>query len=120
MFKTVISFTLPSGSLKPLSIGYVNDLYRGISPRNCSRDERGQIETRVHLQSLEQKMQLNKERSAFFHNISLIHLSLISVPMILYSQICCQYWITTKMKYSKYQVVSQSFLNATMKKAILE
>ena len=40
--------------------------------------------------------------------------------MILYSQVCCQYWLTTKMKYSKYQVVSQSLLNATTKKAILE
>ena len=40
--------------------------------------------------------------------------------MILYRQVCCQYWLTTKMKYSKYQVVSQSFLNATTKKAILE
>ena len=67
-------FTLPSGSLKPLSIEYVNDVYRGISAKNCSRDERGQFETRVHLESLEQKMQLNKEWSAFFHNISLIHL----------------------------------------------
>ena len=27
--------------------------------------------------------------------------------MILYLQVCCQYWLTTKMKYSKYQVVSQ-------------
>ena len=67
-------FTLPSGSLKPLSIEYVNDVYRGISAKNCSRDERGQFETRMHLQSLEQKMQLNKEWSAFFYNISLIHL----------------------------------------------
>ena len=113
-------FTLPSGSLKPLSIEYVNDVYRGISAKNCSRDERGQFETRMHLQSLEQKMQLNKEWSAFFQNIFFINLQLISVLMILYSQACCQYWLTTKMKYSKYQVVSQSFLNATTKKAILE
>ena len=67
-------FTLPSGSLKPLSIEYVNDVYRGISAKNCSRDERGQFETRMHLQSLEQKMQLNEEWPAFFQNIFLINL----------------------------------------------
>ena len=65
---------MPSGSLKPLSTEYMNDIYRGISAKNCSRDERGKFETRVHLQSLVvQKMQLNKEWSAFSHNISLIH-----------------------------------------------
>ena len=52
----------------------MNDVYRGISANNCSRDEREQFETQEHLQSLEQKMQLNKEWSAFFYNISLIHL----------------------------------------------
>ena len=65
-FKTVIKFTLPSSSFKPLSIEYVNDVYRGISAKNCSRDERGQSETRLHLQSLEQKMLCNKEWLAFF------------------------------------------------------
>ena len=73
-FRTVITFILPNGSLKPLSIEYVNDAYRRISAKNCSRDKRGQFETRVHLLSLEQKMQISKEWSAFFHNISLIHL----------------------------------------------
>ena len=98
----------------------MNDVYRGISGKNCSRDETEQFETRVNLQNLEQKMQLNKKWSAFFHNISLIHLQLIFVLMILYSQVCCQYWLTTKMEYSKYQVVSPGFVNATTKKAILE
>ena len=65
-FKTVIKFTLPSSNLKPLSIEYLNDVYRGISAKNCSRDERGQSETRVHLQSLAQKMQPNKEWLEFF------------------------------------------------------
>ena len=51
-FKTVIKFTLTSSSLKPLSIENVNDVYRGISAKNCSIDERGQSEKRVHLQSL--------------------------------------------------------------------
>ena len=46
---TVITFTLLNGSLKPLSIEYVNDLHRGISTKNCARDERGQFETQVHL-----------------------------------------------------------------------
>ena len=41
-FKTVIKFTLPSSSLMPLAIEYLNDVYRGISAKNCSRDERGQ------------------------------------------------------------------------------
>ena len=59
-FKTVIKFTLPSGSLKPLLIQYVNDVYRGISAKNFPRDERGQSETRVHLQRLKQKMLSNK------------------------------------------------------------
>ena len=31
---------MPSGSLKPLSIEYMNDVYRGISDKNCSRNER--------------------------------------------------------------------------------
>ena len=66
-------FTLSSGSLKLLSIEYVDDAYRGISAKDCSGHEGGQFETRVHLQSLEQKMQLSKEWSAFFHNTSLIH-----------------------------------------------
>ena len=44
--------------LMPLSIEYVNNVYRVISAENCSRDERGQSETRLHLQSL-----------SFFHNI---------------------------------------------------
>ena len=57
-FKTVIKFTLPSSSLKPLSTECVNDMYRGISAKNCSRDGRGQSETRVHLQSL-----------SFFYNV---------------------------------------------------
>ena len=36
---------LPSNSLQPLSIEYVNDLYRGISANNCSKEERGLSET---------------------------------------------------------------------------
>ena len=51
-FKTVIKFTMPSARLKPLSTEYMNDMYRSISAKNCSRDERGQFETRVHLQIL--------------------------------------------------------------------
>ena len=51
------------------SIEYVHDVYRGISAKNCSRNERGQSETLVHLQSLDQKMLSNKEWLAFFHNI---------------------------------------------------
>ena len=56
--KTVIKFTLPSSSLKALSIEYVNNMYRGTGAKNCSRDERGRCEIRVHLQNL-----------AFFDNI---------------------------------------------------
>ena len=44
-------------------------MYRCVNAKNCSRDERGQSETRVHLQSLGQKMLSNKEWLAFFHNI---------------------------------------------------
>ena len=62
-------FILPSDSLKPLSIEYEHDVYRGVSATNCSRDEREQFESRVHLQSLEQDMLSNKEWLAFFHNI---------------------------------------------------
>ena len=47
--KNVTKLTLPSSSLRPLPIEYVNDMYQGISAKNCSRDERGQYETRVHL-----------------------------------------------------------------------
>ena len=49
----------------------MNNLYRGISAKNCSRDERGQSEIRVHLQSLEHKMLSKKEWLAFFHNIKM-------------------------------------------------
>ena len=45
---------------------YVHDAYRGISAKNCSRDKRGQPETRVRLQSLELKMLSNKEWLVFF------------------------------------------------------
>ena len=55
--------------LKSLSLEYVNHVYRGISVKNCSRNEKGQSKTRVHLQSSEQKMQSNKEWLPFFHNI---------------------------------------------------
>ena len=61
-FKAVAKFTLPSSSLKPLLVEYVNDVYQGISSKNCSRDEREQSETRVHLQSL-----------TFFHSIKNKH-----------------------------------------------
>ena len=46
--KTVITFTLSSSSLKPLSTEYVNNMYRNISAKNCSREEKGQSEARVH------------------------------------------------------------------------
>ena len=58
--KTVIKFTLPISSLKPLSIEYVNDVYRGFSAKNCSTGERGETETQV------QKIQPSKEWLAFF------------------------------------------------------
>ena len=40
-FKTVVKFTLPSNSLRPLSIECVNNVNRVISAENCSRDEKG-------------------------------------------------------------------------------
>ena len=60
-FKTVIKFTLPSSSLKPLSIENVNDVYRGISAKNCPRDKTEQCGERLHLQSLEQKKVRNRD-----------------------------------------------------------
>ena len=69
MLQENYKFILPSSSLKPLSVKYVNDVHQGISAKNCSRKERGQSETWVHLKSLEQKMLSNKEWLAFFHNI---------------------------------------------------
>ena len=65
----IIKFILTSSSLKPLSIEYVNHLYWGISAKNYSREERGQSEKWVRLESLEQKLLPNKEWLAFFHNI---------------------------------------------------
>ena len=44
-YKKIIKFILPSSSLKPLSVKYVNDVYRGISAKNCSSKETGQSET---------------------------------------------------------------------------
>ena len=55
-FKTVATFTLPSRTLKSLSIEIVKDVYLGINGKNVPRDKRRQSETRAHLQSLEQKM----------------------------------------------------------------
>ena len=60
-FKAVIKFTLRSSILKPLSIEYMNDTYRDISAKSCSRDKRGQSGTRVDLQSLEQKILSHKK-----------------------------------------------------------
>ena len=40
-FKTITKFTLPSISLKLLLIEYEKGVYRGISAKKCSRDERG-------------------------------------------------------------------------------
>ena len=68
-YKKIIKFILPSSSLKPVSVKYVNDLHRGISAKNCSWKERGQSGTWVHLKCLEQKMMSNKEWLAFFQNI---------------------------------------------------
>ena len=68
-YKTITKFILPGSSLKSLSVEYVNNVYRGICIKNCSRKERGQSESSVHLEGLEQKMLSNKEWLAFFHNI---------------------------------------------------
>ena len=57
--------------LNSVSKEYANDVYRGISAKDCSKDERGQSETPVHLQNLEQKILSNKERLASFHNIKI-------------------------------------------------
>ena len=68
-FKAVMKFTLPSSNLKTLSIEYVNDVPQGISIKYYSREGRGQSETQVHLQKLEEKILSKKEWLAFFHNI---------------------------------------------------
>ena len=52
----------------------MNVVYRDNDAKNCSREKRGQFEPRADLESLEQKMQLNREWSGFFHNVSSIHL----------------------------------------------
>ena len=54
-------------------------MYQDMSAKNCPRDEGGQSETRVHLQSLEHNMLSDKEWS-------LIYFHFISVLMILYVQ----------------------------------
>ena len=111
-FKTVIKLTLPSCSLISLSIEYVNDVHRDISPKNCSRDKRRQFETRVHLQSL-----------TFFHDIknkqylfSLFVTYLCADNFV--QHVHCQYWLNTKMKFFKWN--SKFRLNSTTKKPILE
>ena len=47
----------------------MNDVYGGISANNCTKNERGHSETRVHLRTLEQEMLFNKEWLTFIHNI---------------------------------------------------
>ena len=70
-FNTHIKFTLPNSTLKPLSIEYLNDMHRGISTKNCSRDERGRSETRLHLQSLLVFHKIkNKQHLIFCFNLS--------------------------------------------------
>ena len=54
---------MPSGSFK--------FIIKIISAKDYSKDERGQSETSVHLQSLKQKMLSSKECLAFFHNIKM-------------------------------------------------
>ena len=62
----------------------MNNVCRGISAKNYSRDERGQYETRVNLQGLEHKMLSNKEWLAFFHNIKMKqHLLNLSVTYLI-------------------------------------
>ena len=76
-YKIIIKFTLPSSTLKQLSIEYANDLYRGISAKNCSREERGQSETWVRLESLEQKLLPNKEWLPFFVTSEISNIPLV-------------------------------------------
>ena len=40
-------------------------MYRGISAKNCSRNERGQSETRVHLESLAFFLNIKNEQHLF-------------------------------------------------------
>ena len=111
-FKTVIKLTLPSSSLISLSIEYVNDVHRDISPKNYSRDKRGQSEIRVHLQSL-----------TFFHDIkNKQHLFSLFVTYLcadnFVQHVRFQYWLNTKMKFFKWN--SKFRLNSSTKKPILE
>ena len=70
-FNNDIKFTLPNSSLQPLSIEYLNDMYQGISAKNCSRDERGQSDTRLHLQSLSVFHNIkNKQHLIVYFNLS--------------------------------------------------
>ena len=67
-------------------------MYRGVSAKNCSRDDEEQSETRVHLQSFEGKMLPSKEWLAFFHNIkNKKHLFSLFVAYVInwYSQVHC-------------------------------
>ena len=87
----------------------MNDVYRGINAKNCCRDERGQSETRVDLQSLEQKMLSNKEWLAFFfhdiknkqHLFSLFETYLCANDFIQPSSL--PILVNNKMKHSKIQ-----------------
>ena len=92
-FKTVIKFTLPSNSLKPLSIEYVNDINQGISANNDLDMKEYNLKhgctCKVYYFYLTSKIS----------NISLVYLLPISVLMTLYSQVGCQYWLTRKMKH---------------------
>ena len=92
-------------------------MYQGISAKNCSRDKRGQSETRVHLKSLEQKMLCNKEWLAFLHNTKIKqHLNLLvnylCADDFVQSSPLSVYWLITTIRYLKSQGVSQRFLNA--------
>ena len=71
-------------------------------------------------------MMSNKEWLAFFRNIknkqyilNLFVNYLCKLPSQL-NQVNYRYWLATKMKHSKSQVVSQKFLNVVTKKPTLE
>ena len=90
----------------------MNDVYRGISAKNCSRDERGQSETLVHLQSLELKMHPNKEWLDFFHDIK--------NKQHLFSLFETYLYADDFVQPSPLPILPKFRLNAARKKSILE
>ena len=68
-FEQIIRLSIPKENLCPLSVEFINDIYKQISCKNCTRKERGNEGVRIYLQSVDQVMMTGKDWLMFFGNL---------------------------------------------------